>query len=200
MDSATATGLIISSVGAVAAVAAATYAGLAPSRRDLKRVEHNTAETSARVAQVETHIKSVDGRLQEQHIREMTEALARKVRISVHGSQQDPDAAFPITLETKGGDATLVSIDMLNEAGAFFASAACDETAPGKYVSSIDALVAARWYAGGELSAAGHRLVLRAHLMVDGRETKREFAVYISISLKQGPHSQYYGYTIEGDC
>ncbi len=201
MDSIAVAGLVVGTVGAIAAAIAAWLAGLAPTRTDLKRVEKNTADTAERVSNVEVHIKSVDERLREQHARELTEAAARMVSISVRGDQEYGQPVQMI-FTLAGSDATLTSIDMLNEVGTLFGSASCTETAPHTFTASVDDSVARRWHGAGTVdNAISHRVVMRAHILIEGREAKRDFAVYLRNTLKQTPHGfQGYYLTLEGNC
>ena len=198
MDSGTVASLIVASVAAVAAVFAAVFAGLVPTKKDLERV---AAETSARVGKVEAHIKSVDERLREQHAREITEAAARRVSISVRGSQEYSEP-LQLTFAIKNSDAALASIELLNETETLFGSALCTKAASRTFTASVDDPVARRWFSGGAIEAAeSRRVVIRAHILIEGRKAKRDFAVYLKDQLKDtvlGFRGNYL--TLEGDC
>jgi hypothetical protein len=185
MDGVAISGLVVAAVGAVAAVVAAVFSALAPSRKDLKRVEENTQETSARVGNVETHIKSVDDRLKEQLARETVEAAAKKVSITANGEQDSEQFRFVFVLADP--EVTLVSIDLLNEAGALFGSLPCRVGEPGTFGAVADNRLVGKWYNAGWIGASGadRRLVLQANLLLQGRECHRRLTVYLTSHLTQ---------------
>jgi hypothetical protein len=196
---ATVVGLVVGAVGTAAAIVAAWFSALAPSRKDLKRVEKNTQETSARVGNVETHIKSVDDRLREQYTREAVEAAAERVSILVSGEQDAELFRFVFVL--KNTDVTLVSVDLLNEAGALFGSLRCRAGEPGTFGAIADNLLVGKWNSAGSVGANKVGLVLQANLLIQGREGHRRFAVYLTSRLIQlSGGSAAYRFRLEGAC
>jgi hypothetical protein len=202
MDVLAISGLAVGAVGAAAAVVAALFSVLAPSRKDLKRVEKNTQETSARVGNVETHIRSVDERLREQHARAMVEAAASRVSITANGEQDSEQFRFIFLL--KDPEVKLVSVDLLNEAGTLFGSLPCRAAEPGTFGASADNLIIGKWYNAGWIGASDNarRLGIRAHLLISGQDGYyRNFAVYVTSRLVQvSPGSSTYVLRLEGAC
>jgi hypothetical protein len=173
MDRIAVAGLVIGSIGAAAAVAAAIYARASPTKADLKRVEDNTAE-SAR------HIDAVRNQLAEQDRRDGLISRAQRVSISVFANDR---ASQPLTLRfrLKESQVCLSRIDLINRANMYFGTFACKREEDGSFSASVDAAVAAQWFNSGEPSESFNRraVQIRAFLTIDTQELYRVFTIHM---------------------
>ena len=92
MDIVSVASVIISAIGAAAAVAAAKYAKDSPTKHDLERVERNTAESSERIDKVSEHIARVDAHLSEQRMQDSLVTAAERISIKVSGQAPTAEA------------------------------------------------------------------------------------------------------------
>jgi hypothetical protein len=168
---------------------AAIFAALAPTRKDLQRVEQNTAASSIELKEVRKHISSVDEQLREQRADEEHAATARRLSIAVRGDQ-DYGEPLRIALTLKEPDVTLTYIELLNESGALFGSSPCVQESPRIFIASLEQEVARRWFNGGSVegNVDYKRLVIRAALLLEDRPAHREFVVYLNNVLQQMPN------------
>ena len=203
MDVIAVSGLIAGIVGAVAATIAAIYAGLAPTRKDLRRVEENTAATSKKLEEVRKHISSVNEQLREQRSDDVLAATASRVSIAARGDQ-DFGEPLRITFTLKEPDVSLIYVELLNESGALFGSSPCVQGASLIFLTFLEQEIARRWFNGGtaEGNVEHKRLVLRATLQFGERQAHRKFVVYLNNVLKQMPGGAGMGYVLNltGDC
>jgi hypothetical protein len=93
-------------IGAVAAAAAAYYAKSSPTKKDLERVELNTAESAKRIDAVRTHIA-------EQNRRELLSAQAQHLSISV-SAQNRTTELLEVLFTLKDSTVTLLRVDLIN--------------------------------------------------------------------------------------
>jgi hypothetical protein len=143
----------------------------------------------------------VDERTKEQHAKEQIEVIANRVSISVRGDQIFGEPLL-ITLTLKEPDIRVVYVDLLNEVKALFASSPCIQEGPLVFKTSVDGVIARRWFDGGkaEGDVDRKRLVIRATLLFGEREAHRDFAVYLRSALTNVGHGRAPVLHLEGDC
>lgn len=178
------------------------YARKAPTVEGLGRVETNTGRASDRLEAVETHIKSVDDRLKEQQVQAEVEQIARGVSIKVSGVQTEANGPLEIVLQLISTDATLASIDLLNELGVYFGSSPCVVRDFPEYYSAVGNVQVAKWFSGGTVESRTDikRVVIRAILIIGDRQAPKEFSVTLSSQLKPVPNGRAYLFALEGAC
>jgi len=204
MDKIAVASLIVGGVGALAAAAAAWFAWKAPTKEDLKRVEDHTAKTSERLEKVQSHIARVDERLNEQHSYDLLVSRAQRVSISVSGVDK-MNEQLRLRLKLKDPEAVLTHIELFNEVGNLFGSADCSQIEQLMFSAAIDSNTVQRWFSGGtaDQTVNRKRLRLRAHMLIEGRQVHRDFAVHLMHSSRQGPDRTYATeqvFILEGTC
>lgn len=192
----------------VATILAAVFAGIAawfgwkaPTKKDLERVEKNTATTSTHLEHVHTNIKQMDSRFAEQQARDVLNVKAQQISIAVRG-EDDWGTPLHLRLALKDPKVSLSRLDLYNEDGTHFGSAECEEVDPLVFSATIDPGVAMQWYFGGtELNMVHRRLSLRTHMILGGQELYRQFAVRLAreIKYRDTPSHPYTSITVEGN-
>jgi hypothetical protein len=204
MDKIAVAGLIAGSIGALAAVAAAWFAWKAPTKKDLERVENNTAETSQRLERVRSHIASVDERLAEQHSYDLLVSRAQRVALAVNGEDRT-GVPLRFALRLKDTAVLLTHVELFNEVGTNFGSADCTLTEPPIFSATLDPNTTERWYGGGTVDQmiGRMRLRLRVHMQIDKRDVYRDVAVHLIQTTRPNPsrpNSMERVFILEGNC
>jgi hypothetical protein len=195
--------LAASVISAVAAIAAAYYAGKSPSKEELERVERNTAESTKAIEAVRNHISKMEEHLCEQNKRESLNNLAARVYISVTARDRIVD---PLTLvfTLKDPTVSLRRIDLVNDLDMLSGTADCSSLDPLCFTAVLEEKVAQQWFdsAGSKQPVNQKQLVIRAHLLIDGREALRTFSVNMYRVAQPGQEqgSSEGVFTLSGNC
>jgi hypothetical protein len=198
---------VIAAVAAVGAVVigliAIRIARKAPEKKDLARVEEHTEATAKRLSTVETHIRSVDGRLRTKNEKDSLQAAAARVSIKAEGTQDVTTMDLTVRLSLREDNVTIAMIELRNEAGVLFGSVSCIKSHPKVFDSVLNADIARAWFNAGSPDGTLDRklVVMRAVLLIDDHEAYREFVVYLSNVMGQvGPSNFAYMLRLEGQC
>ncbi|MGA8669966.1 MAG: hypothetical protein WB679_08825 [Terracidiphilus sp.] len=157
-------GAVIALVAAVAAIYAAVYAKAAPTKEDLRRVEEHTAATS-------DHLNS-------QRKREELAHKAARISIAIHG-QTIGNEPMTLHLTLKDPAVTLMDLDLCNESQSLLGSVPCKHVTGMQYTAKVSTQVMGLWFASGTpvQTVQRARLVVRAHLDIEGKVFPREMTV-----------------------
>lgn len=204
MDKIAVASLAVGLVGAVAAAIAAVFAGMAPTKKDLQRVEHHTATTSLGLEKVQAHLANVDSRLRDQHTYDLVVSKAQRVSITAKGDANIDDP-MSLQLTLKDSNAILNHIELFNEFGTLYGSCLCSAVEPFFFTATVESATAQRWFGGGttDQSTNRKRLRIRAHMLLEGKEAYRDFAVHMVEGMRAGqdrtqPTKRVY--LLEGSC
>lgn len=182
-----------------AAFAAIWYGRKSLTKRDLKRVEDNTAH----LEEVRSNIASVDSRLKKQEVNEALRRVASRVPITASGNQAG-NAPYPVQLvirESREGKVSLTHIELYNERDNPFGSFPCESVGnPNgvQFQAKIPVDVMGNWFRGGTAVQTSNRmrLKLRVWMLINGTEAYKEMAVQIFLTQGAGPA----GYALEGNA
>jgi hypothetical protein len=221
------TSLLVSIVGAVAAIFAAFYANIAAfyakkaaTKRDLTRVEQNTQYAE----HFRNKILSIDTPIQPQEKQEASEAQSQRepsqaqAEQKISPAQQEASMAQPqrVSISVEGeamGEVPLelfltlqdplvrVSrVETLSEAGKALSSSPCKATDNALVFKSILAPKKVRqWWDAGESTSEGEgRSVLRVYLLLDESEVYRDMPVSIVEGLRNVGITSLVVWTIKG--
>ena len=205
--------LLVSIVGAVAAIFAAFYANIAAFyakkaaiKRDLTGVEQNTQH----VEHFNNKILSIDTQIQPQAQREASETQpqqeapqlqAQRISISVEGDAMG-EVPLELFLTLQDSSIRVSRVETLNEVGKTLSSSPSKATDNALVFKSILTPKKVRqwWSAGESTSEGGGRSVLRAYLLVDEsrREVYRDIPVSIVEELRSVGIASMVVWTIKG--
>jgi hypothetical protein len=190
-DSGTQAMLIL--VGTIVGIASMVFAGLAawfawkaPTKRDLARVEQNTADTSV-------HLENVHRSLKAQEMRDALNARAQRVSMTASGSTH-VNHPMEVTITLKEPDIAPTQIELYNEVGNLFGSSICNEIQDMCWTSTIQPLQFQRWYGSGTVvdNINRKRVKLRVYMLIEEQEVYRDFAVQIMFVSPS--------FTLDGSC
>jgi len=202
-DSGTQAMLIL--VGTAVGIASMTFAALAawfawkaPTKKDLARVESNTAH----LKEVRTGISSMNDRLKKQEDAEGFQIRANRVSITATGNQSG-NVPYPLYLsikESKEQNLLLTHLELYNEQGTSFGSFPCSKTGNTDRMDLQAAIPVKNmndWFRGGTpvQTTTRMRLKLRVWMSMDGVEGSRDMAVLVIESVGSG----YPGFVLEGN-
>lgn len=173
--------LIVASVGTIFAGLAAYFAWLAPSKKDLQRVEANTAETADRLEKVRSHIARVDDRQNEQHNADLIRERARRISIHVAGESDISGNSMTLTFTLKDPNVVLLQIELANEIGSSFGHAECASVAPNQFTAAFDIDVVRTWFESAtKIDIYARRvLTIRARLLFGKLPAERDIPVFL---------------------
>ena len=179
---------IIAALTLIAAILAVYYTKVAPSKRDLERVEGKLAEAARGIEAVRANTAATEGHLAEQRKRDLLHAKAALVSIIAEGSAWD-HGPVDVNFSIEGSAARLRRIDMLNRHAFALGTLECREVTPARFSVTIDTLTLSRWREeGNSLSLATRVTVrLRAYLEIGGEETDKQFSITTYDSLQSKP-------------
>jgi hypothetical protein len=206
--------LYIGGITAVLAAGALYYAKKAPEKKDLERVETNTANTTQRLEQMHTELADNTAKTNERldkmqtHLAQMRELahlqstreelMARAQRVSITATSGMLPINHPaeITLTLKVSDVAPSRVE-LYEADTPFGSFQCREIRDKCWSAIIQPRQFQQWYASGK--PVDHmdrrRVKLRVYMFFEGqeeREVHRDFAVQI--------RSESGTFSLDGNC
>src|SRR5215831_2648805 len=215
--------LLVSILGAVAAIFAAFYANIAAfyakkaaSKRDLTRVEQNTQQVehfSNKILNIDTPIDPLEERetpqaqsrqkdSQVQPQRDASQAQPRRIPISVEGEAMG-EAPLELFLTLQDSSVRVSRLEMLSEAGKALGSSPCKTTDNALVFKSILAPKKVKqWWDSAESTSEGEgRSVLRVYLLLDesGREVYRDMNVSIVEGLRNVGITSLVVWTIKGN-
>jgi len=191
--------LYIAGITGLIAAGALYYAKKAPEKRDLERVEMNTADTAQRLEQMHTELaentaktnERLDG--MENHLAQMgklareqsaREALnARAQRVSITAMTGMVPVAYPmeITLTLMEADVVPTRVEPFSESGSF-GSFPCNAVRQGCWSAKIQPRQVNRWYASGfpvDDITYRRRVKLRIYMLIEEQEVHRDFAAQL---------------------
>jgi hypothetical protein len=212
-DTMTFASLLVSIIGAVAAIFAAFYANIAAfyakkaaTKRDLTRVDQNTQQ----VGHFSNKILSIDTQIQPQAQREASQAQpqqetpqlqAQHISISVEGDALG-EVPLELFLTLQDSSIRVSRVETLNEVGKTLSSSPSKATDNALVFKSILTPKKLRqwWSAGESTSEGGGRSVLRVYLLVDEsrREVYRDIPVSIVDELRSVGIASMVVWTIKG--
>jgi hypothetical protein len=183
-DSGTQAVLIL--VGTIAACFAAFFSWMAPSKKDLARVEANTAATSG-------HLENVHQSLTAQERRDALTDRAQHVSMTASG-RTDVNCPMEMTIALRDPDIVLTRVGLYNEAGNLFGTFESKVFQPLYWKVNIPTHNFQSWFSGGKIDQINTRKLvkLRVFMLIDGLELHQDFAVYIL--------NQSQGFNLDGSC
>ena len=156
--------LIVTACAAIGALLLTWYFGRKSlTKKDLERVEHNTAATSG-------HLENVHRSLKAQEQRETLNARAQRVSISVSGYTHI-SGSMAMILILKDTDVALTRVALFNEADSLFGAFPCTLSAPLNWKATVPTDYIRKWYFGGthEPMPDRRRVKLRVLMVIDGK-------------------------------
>lgn len=172
---------IIALLTLIVAAVGAYYAFRAPDKRDLKRVEENTAH----LEEVKANIARMDERLHKQHEHDALVAQGQQVSITVHG-MANVGEPLPLDLLVKDHDVALLRIELYDVVGALFGGADCVKRHPLAYIATLNSDLTRRWFYAATVDSSNRRLLtIRAYMSLRGKEVYRQLPVYVSQENRQ---------------
>jgi len=172
---------IIALLTLIVATFGAYYAFRAPDKRDLKRVEANTAHLEG----VKANISRMDDRMNKQHEHDALVAEAERISITVHGVANVGEP-LPLDLLIKDHDIVLLRIELYSEVGVLFGSADCEKRQPLAYIATVDSDLTRRWFHAATVDSSNRRLLaIRAYMSLRGKEVYRQLPVYMNQETRQ---------------
>jgi hypothetical protein len=193
--------IVIASVGAVAAVAAAYFGWKSPSQKDLNRVELNTAESAKQIDAVRQHLANVEGHLEVQNDRAFLAKQAENVTIRVDGTGPS-SAHLRLRFTLHDSDVVLLRADLFNVESYKFGTILCQPEGSLQFIGDVPKDKLRTWWSsGGSMGydAESRHLVIRAFLKINGSEASKD----ISVELTQNIAYDSTGvttHTLTGEC
>ena len=168
-------------IGAVAAAAAAYYAKSSPTKKDLERVELNTAESAKHMDAVRTHIA-------EQNRRELLSAQAQHLSISV-SAQNRTTELLEVLFTLKDSTVTLLRVDLINNVDTLSGTVDCIHTGPLTFTANVGSDAVRSWFNSADrMEPANYKMLLiRVFFKIDEQEAHRTFSAQLWQSSRQGP-------------
>lgn len=185
-------------IGAIAAVDAAKYAREAPTKKDLARVEDNTAH----LEEVRAGIVNMNARLKKQEEAEEIHLRANRISIDASGNCST-NVSYPLQLSIKEPieeNFEITHIELFNEHGNTFGSVDClktDNLSALEYRAAIPIETLSNWFQNGTLANPMNnkmRVKLRVWMSIDGVAHFRDMAVIVTRSISGEPTT----YIVEG--
>lgn len=188
------TGLVATILAAVFAGIAAWFGWKAPTKKDLERVEKNTAETAERVETVRTHVASVDERQSEQYNAELMRETARRISIHVEGVSGN-SSVMTLRFTTKDPNVALQRAELKNEVGLSFGHADCVPITSNQFTAGFELSVIQEWYDSATKHDLIGRRVLTIHTQLQFGKlfAERDIAALVV-------RSQFPLFKVEGNC
>ena len=208
------TSLLVSAVGAVAAIFAAFYANIAAfyakkaaTKDDQTRLEQNTQYVehfSNKILAIDTpiHPQEKQETTPAQEKQETTQAQEKRISISVKGEAMG-EVPLELFLTLQDLSVRVSRVETLSESGKTFGSSPCKATDNALVFKAILAPKKVRqWWDAGESTSDGEgRSVLRVYLLVDEstREVYRDIPVSIMEGLRNVGITTLVAWTIKGN-
>jgi hypothetical protein len=191
----------VATVAMIAACAAAYFAFKCPTQGDIKRVEKNTADTSAELSVVRAHISQVEDHLANQNKREELAAVGRNVSMRVGAEGwNDHDFRFVFVVNTPG--VLLKGIELVNHNLLLSGGSGCVESIPGTFTATVVSSELAKWAQSGEFMQIADRRTANIHAILEFEKQRldRTFAAVIVTDYRQRPGRMTAYYTVTGGC
>jgi hypothetical protein len=195
--------LVIATIAMIAACAAAYFAFRGPNKQDLERVEKNTAATAEQIEAVRGHLAKVEDHLGIQNSRAELIAAGNRVSIAVSGENWF-QSEVPISLILGNPEISLLSLDLINDAGMLSGIIHCARASELMFTAVIPGDKCVAWFNSGTPvdTVDKHLVFLRVNLTVGSLDVSRKLAVTVNLQMRQNPIQggmSYYS-VISGAC
>ena len=207
------TSLLVSAVGAVAAIFAAFYANIAAfyakkaaTKDDQTRLEQNTQYVehfSNKILAIDTpiHPQEKQETAEAKEKQDASQAQEKRISISVKGEAMG-EVPLELFLTLQDLSVRVSRVETLSESGKTFGSSPCKATDKALVFKSIlGAEKLRQWWDAGESTGEGETVsVLRVHLLLDesGREVYRDVPVSIVEGLRNVGITTLVAWAIKG--
>jgi hypothetical protein len=175
--------LVVGTVAAAGGLAAAYFGWKGPTDADLKRVEKNTAETVQGLADVHSHIASMNQHMGRQEAQDVANSLGMEVTGMAEQGQ-----LMKLAIVLSDRDIELTRVDLLGKQHMKAGETTCEYIKPFRYDAVVPLAMFIGWFnvAAGDLgNPVQHSAVLRVYTTIHNHVVYRDVPVILSRRLNQ---------------